>query len=430
MGLIDIFMNKWTRWEQRFMPAYVWQSDPLTFWRERILFTMCSIAVFIGPLALIPSVWLAYSEGLIHVAVLDLAAYGIVLFIFLGHRLPLKVRAWAACSLLYMLGVGLLFLLGHIGAGYIWLFGASVMMASILGFRAAILSLVLNGLTFVTVAGFAVYGLLDWAQPVENMLQKWMVMGVNFLLLNALVSLTTALILDGLKKTLQKEQNASRSLRQSEKQYRLLAENASDIIWVLNFFTMTFEYVSPSVERNTGFTPTEAKALTMGQTLTPQSLERVTTVLKEELSNEDKVGIAKNRTRTIEIEQLHKGGGYVWSEVTVSFVRDENGNPISIIGVTRDISKRKKTELEKDDKMEQLQHALAEIKTLQGMLPICSACKRIRDDDGYWQAIEGYIEKHTAAHFTHSICPTCTKRIYPDIDVRKFDVLRTKDVEE
>jgi len=409
------------------MPDYVWHSDPLTFWRERILFTMCFIAVFIGPLALIPSVWLAYLEKLTHVVILDLAAYGFVLFIFLGRRLSLKVRAWTAYLLLYTLGSTLLFLLGHLGAGYIWLFGASVMMASILGFGAAIWSLFLNGLTFVSVAVFAVYGAPEWAQPIENILQKWVVMGVNFLLLNALVSLTTAFILDGLKKTMEKEQKVSSSLRQSEEQYRLLAENASDIIWVLDFSTMTFEYVSPSVERNTGFTPDEAKALTMEQTLTPQSLEYVTEVLKEELSNEGKEGFYNNRTRTIEVEQLHKGGGYFWSEVTVSFIRDENGNPISIIGVTRDISKRKIAELEKADKMEQLQQALAEIKTLQGMLPICSVCKRIRDDDGYWQIIENYIQKYTMAEFSHGICPKCAHRVYPDLDVKKFDVLKTKD---
>ena len=342
--LIDRFINRWTQWERRFMPAYVWQADPLTFWRERILFTMCFIAVFLGPLALIPSVWLAYTEGLINVVVLDLAAYGSVFFIFFGRRLSLKVRAWMACLLLYALGVGLLFLLGHIGAGYMWLFGASVMIAAILGFWAAISSLVLNGLTFVAVACFAVYGTPEWAQPVENVLQKWIVMGGNFLLLNVLVTLTVGFMLEGLQKTLQKEQDTSSRLMQSENQYRLLAENATDTIWILNLSTLTFEYFSPSIERIRGYTPAEAQALSLEQHLSSESYQKAIDILNEELSIDNEEGIDKNRSRTIEIKQSIKGGGYVWAEAIVSFVRDNDGKPTAVMGVTRDIEARKKAE--------------------------------------------------------------------------------------
>ncbi len=250
---------------------------------------------------------------------------------------------------------------------------------------------------------------------------------------NRYISLKAFKMSDGLGtivRDITERKEAKKALQKSEYQYRLVAENATGIIWVLNFSTMTFDYVSPSVERNTGFSPTEAKAVSMEETLTPQSLKHVTEILKEELSNENKKGIDKNRTRTLEVEQLHKGGGYAWSEITVSFLRDENGNPTSIICVTRDISKRKKIEFEKKEKIEQLQQAFTEIKTLQGMLPICLACKSIRNDAGYWQKIEGYIEKHTAAQFTHSICPKCAKRLYPDLDVRRFDILRKKYEEE
>jgi GAF domain-containing protein len=60
---------------------------------------------------------------------------------------------------------------------------------------------------------------------------------------------------------------------------------------------------------------------------------------------------------------------------------------------------------------EQLQQALAEVRTLRGLVPICASCKRIRDDDGYWKAVEVYIERHCDAHFTHGICPACAKQI-------------------
>jgi len=62
----------------------------------------------------------------------------------------------------------------------------------------------------------------------------------------------------------------------------------------------------------------------------------------------------------------------------------------------------------------QLQKAIFEVKTLSGLLPICSSCKKIRDDKGYWNQIENYISKHSEAGFTHSLCPDCEKRLYSD----------------
>jgi len=61
-----------------------------------------------------------------------------------------------------------------------------------------------------------------------------------------------------------------------------------------------------------------------------------------------------------------------------------------------------------------LQHALSEVKTLSGLLPICSSCKKIRDDKGYWNQIEAYIRAHSNADFTHGICPQCAQRLYPE----------------
>lgn len=62
---------------------------------------------------------------------------------------------------------------------------------------------------------------------------------------------------------------------------------------------------------------------------------------------------------------------------------------------------------------QRLEKALDEVKTLQGLLPICSYCKRIRDDEGYWNQIEIYIDKHSDVVFSHSICPACAKKHFP-----------------
>jgi len=80
---------------------------------------------------------------------------------------------------------------------------------------------------------------------------------------------------------------------------------------------------------------------------------------------------------------------------------------------------RKQSLLEKDRLIEQLRDALAKVKTLTGLLPICAACKQIRDDKGYWQQVETYLQQHTSAVFTHSICPRCARRLYPGADKPK-----------
>lgn len=79
-----------------------------------------------------------------------------------------------------------------------------------------------------------------------------------------------------------------------------------------------------------------------------------------------------------------------------------------------EISIRKKTQEEREALIRDLSHALEEISTLRGIIPICSSCKKIRDDKGYWNQLESYISQHSDAEFTHGICPECAKKLYPD----------------
>lgn len=90
-----------------------------------------------------------------------------------------------------------------------------------------------------------------------------------------------------------------------------------------------------------------------------------------------------------------------------------------IHAVVHDITDRKLAEAEREQLITQLQEALAQIKTLSGLLPICASCKKIRNDKGYWQQIEEYIGAHSEAEFSHSICPQCMKVLYPEIKAIK-----------
>ena len=97
------------------------------------------------------------------------------------------------------------------------------------------------------------------------------------------------------------------------------------------------------------------------------------------------------------------------------------GKKFLLCSVIHDISKRKSTEKEREQLIDELQDALAEVKKLRGFLPICSSCKKIRDDKGYWTQIESYIRDHSEAEFTHSICPECTKKLYHGLNVNEIE---------
>jgi DNA-binding response OmpR family regulator len=74
-----------------------------------------------------------------------------------------------------------------------------------------------------------------------------------------------------------------------------------------------------------------------------------------------------------------------------------------------------KAERERDRVIEKLQEALSRVKELSGLLPICSFCKKIRDDQGYWEEVDAYIRDHSEVNFSHSVCPACATKHYPDL---------------
>ena len=101
-------------------------------------------------------------------------------------------------------------------------------------------------------------------------------------------------------------------------------------------------------------------------------------------------------------------------------VRDADGKIIRIQGAFQDITARKLVEAEQQKLIKELQEALAEVRTLREFLPICSYCKKVRDDQNYWSQIESYISEHTSTKFSHGICPECYKKtVEPELDEMK-----------
>ena len=219
-----------------------------------------------------------------------------------------------------------------------------------------------------------------------------------------------------LLKEIDERERAEEALDQSEQSYRLLAENMADNVWILSLTDFRFSYISPSVMSIFGFTPEESMNLELSQHMPPEDSEKISALIMEELQRDKDPGVDLDRSRSIEVRQFHKDGSKIWTEVKASFIRDDNGNPTDVLGVTRDISERKRIEFERERLLAELQAALDEVQQLSGFIPICASCKNIRDDEGYWNKIENYISEHSDAQFSHGICPDCAQRLYPGID--------------
>jgi len=123
--------------------------------------------------------------------------------------------------------------------------------------------------------------------------------------------------------------------------------------------------------------------------------------------------LATGAEKTQEVLFATTSGRDVWLDCRLR--RFKSGDEYHLLLTVNDITALKLAEQEKQTLIDELQRALSDIKKLSGLLPICASCKKIRDDKGYWNEVERYISEHSEARFSHSICPDCMRKLYPDV---------------
>ncbi|WP_447970965.1 hybrid sensor histidine kinase/response regulator [Nitrospira sp. M1] len=139
-------------------------------------------------------------------------------------------------------------------------------------------------------------------------------------------------------------ENRTYSLRISEARFQFLAENISDVIWVMTLDGARFSYMSSSVERVLGYSRDEALRLSLKDLLTPEALDTARMMIGEEMAIERQGTANPSRYRTLELEHRRKDGSVIVAEIQASFIRNEQGVAIGFVGVSRDVTERKNIE--------------------------------------------------------------------------------------
>jgi PAS domain S-box-containing protein len=158
-------------------------------------------------------------------------------------------------------------------------------------------------------------------------------------------------------------------------------------------------------QRMYGYTAAEATGRSIA-TLTPSSSPEEFLDVYEQIERGEWIA----RYQTV---RVRKDGTSIDVALTLSPIKDAAGKVVGVSAIERDISAAKREDEQRMRLIQELTDALARIKTLRGLLPICASCKKIRDDQGYWQKVESYLAEHTNAEFTHGLCPDCLGDLYP-----------------
>jgi PAS domain S-box-containing protein len=192
--------------------------------------------------------------------------------------------------------------------------------------------------------------------------------------------------------------NCKRELKAAkEMEHRFFAESI-DLLCFLDF-NGYFKRLNPAWEKTLGYTREELMSRPFIEFVHPDDRERTL--------GQNAAVRTGGRALSFENRYMCKDGSFRWFRWNASPDAPER----VIYSVARDVTESKRADEEREQLVTQLQTALSEVKTLREILPICSYCRKIRDDENYWHTVEAYVGKHTSSRFSHSICPDCLARV-------------------
>jgi PAS domain S-box-containing protein len=304
-----------------------------------------------------------------------LTALVIATFIF-RHRLSFRLRSSLLLIMLYSSGIASLFVYGLVGNGTLLLATLAILTTVFRGTLAGLISVAIS-LATIAACGIAFcMGSIEYSSNISQYLLSnisWSLAFAVFGLLAAMFVICVGRVNDYLNQALlsrsqytahlevlnrrlrqevKERQLSDQALKVSEDRYRILAENVIDVIWITDM-DLNVTYISPSVEKLRGFTPDEAMGQSLNEILTPESLNYAFQILQNEQEN---IASGSAAPQTMELKFFHKNGSRVMTETTINVYYDQNKQPLYFMGVSRDISERKRNQEQQRTLEAQIQH--------------------------------------------------------------------------
>lgn len=357
----------------RFVPRDVTEKDSLLYWRARILFALLFAALVLCSFAIVAALALAIKENVWSLAVFDFLAYMICLGLLLSRRLRYEIRSATALLMCYAVGMAVIVLVGPLSGGPVWLFAFAVLVGVLLGSKAAIGAVILNGISLTIIAWLISTGRFGQTFPFFNTTQAMVAAGVNFIISNAIAAISVAVLVKGLVTTHEKEKalatsleqeqarllrakndleleveerkQAEKALQKSEEKYRLLVEDINDVIYRTDQNGI-LTYISPIAKTLAGYDPAELIGQHFIKIIYEEDLELLAARFEELLS-----GIVK----PTEYRIVNKSGEPIWVRSS-SKLTYENENVVGVQGVLTNIAEEKKlqVQLQQAQKMESI----------------------------------------------------------------------------
>ena len=194
-------------------------------------------------------------------------------------------------------------------------------------------------------------------------------------------------------------------LRESEERFRRIFEDGPLGMLIADPDFKILK-VNRAVCEMLGYTESELRGRSIGEITHAEDMKKSVGLSKQLLDGE--VPLFR-----LEKRYVKKNGDLLWVNLTVTAIRGQEGKVLYALGMVENISRRKLAEQERERLVHDLQQALDKAKMLHGLLPMCAWCKKIRNDKGYWQKVETYVQEHSDASFTHGICPECLNKVDP-----------------
>ena len=327
------FFDWYARIQQSAVDRLIWPhsiSQGMIYrWRALILFAILSVSLILGIIALFATAALFFIEKAWGLAVVDIAVTFLGFFLLFKSGIRFETRAVITTFGFFVVGVAVVMSVGPLSGGPAWLFASAILSGILLGNRAALITILMNGLFLSSVAVVISFGWFGSEFPFFRTPQAMIAAGVNFIILNGITAVSVSTLLE--------------VLNESEKRYRLIAENVADVIWTTDM-DLNYTYISPSIYALQGFTAEEGMKQSIFDMVAPDSLEKIMPLFETRLTHIESGDPAAWEPAVFEAELNCKDGATVFTNVHARILKGPDGKPSGILGITRDITERKQTQ--------------------------------------------------------------------------------------